>query len=573
MDQNGSLPGKVAGSGQAAPVSLSVYAADPAPAREDPAVPSQAALTGSLALHAVESLNQDEAGAVLSRLDHLIRWAQAQQAKTLTRMQVLFRDEYLHDTGLVDPGLAFSLAAEEAAAILHMPTNTAMMLMSEAGTLCTTHTATLKALESGHISYGHAQTLVDQSQNIPPADLPGFEAQLLGLAPEQTHPQFRVRARRLRETTYPETIEVRQRSAFDRRRVTLQPECDGMSWLSALLPAQKAQAFFNQLSTAARGEQAAGDPRTVDQLRTDIMASLLEGHDSDDCGGDCTTAGTGTHTATDTAAGVGTGTNTAAGADRQGPGAGPGPSPEPAAGSGAGSGTRLGNRSGVGKKGQSTGGTSTGGTGCGGHGSRARTEILVLISAETLFGADDQPAELHGYGPISPVTARRMARDAAKWTPVERDPKTEEFLRIGRKRKVPDRLKQVLRVRDGTCRFPGCRTNAVISEIDHTIPWAQGGATDHDNLEHLCRRHHMFKTKGFWKACQPSPGIIEWTSPGGRKYRTEPHLTLAAGASAKFSVAGDPAVEGEAGGLGRVSDVGVAASSDPDGYGDAPPPF
>jgi hypothetical protein len=565
MDQNGSFPGKTAGSGQdavgsaqgaaasgqgaaarQAALSLSVYAADPVAARAvsspvpvpsvpgsavDPAaaVPGSAVdpavavpgsdapvtgtghrdgLTGSLALQAVESLTQDDAGTVLSRLDHLIRWAQAQQAKTLSRMQVLFRDEYLKDTGVLDPGLAFSLAAEEAAAILHVPTNTAMMLMSEAGTLCTTHTATLHTLESGHISYGHVQTVVDQSQNIPPAELPGFEARLLGLAPDQTHTQFRVRARRLRETTYPETIMVRQRSAFDRRRVTLQPECDGMSWLSALLPAQKAQAFFHQLSLAARGEQAAGDPRTVDQLRADIMDSLLEGHNDPEDHEDREEA------------------------DQH----------DEAGGRGS----------------HRTGSHSQGRTRARAR-ARARTEILVLISAETLFGADDQPAELHGYGPISPVTARKMAREAAKWTPVERNPKTGEFLRIGRKRKVPDRLKQVLRVRDGTCRFPGCRTNAVISEIDHTTPWAQGGATDHDNLEHLCRRHHMFKTKGFWKACQPSPGIIEWTSPGGRKYRTEPHLTLAVRTP-------EPAKPMD----GVSADAGA---NDPDDYGDDPPPF
>jgi hypothetical protein len=120
-----------------------------------------------------------------------------------------------------------------------------------------------------------------------------------------------------------------------------------------------------------------------------------------------------------------------------------------------------------------------------------------------------------------------MAREALKWTPVERDPNTAEILRVGKRRKVAEGLKRFLRARDGTCRFPGCRTNALISEIDHTKPWAQGGATHHDNLEHLCRRHHMFKTKGFWKACQPSPGVIEWTSPGGRKYRTEPQLSLA----------------------------------------------
>ncbi|WP_425362427.1 HNH endonuclease [Arthrobacter citreus] len=102
----------------------------------------------------------------------------------------------------------------------------------------------------------------------------------------------------------------------------------------------------------------------------------------------------------------------------------------------------------------------------------------------------------------------------------------------------------------------------MISEIDHTKPWAQGGATDHDNLEYLCRRHHMFKTQGFWKACQPVAGIIEWTSPGGRTYRTEPHLALA-----PVLRASQP----------DVVRTGSAADTSPgnsdDDYGGDPPPF
>ncbi|WP_181032280.1 HNH endonuclease signature motif containing protein [Arthrobacter sp. ZGTC212] len=467
-------------------------------------------MTGAILLQGTESLTQDEAGAVLSRLDALVRWAQAQQAKTLHRMETVFRDDLLEDIGREDPGLTFSLAAEEAAAILRLPTNTAKMLMSDAGQLCSTHTATLAGLEAGTLSYGHVQTVLDQSQNVPEAELAGFEKDLLAVAAAgQTPSQFRVKARRMREKAHPETISVRHKTAFERRRVCLAPDEDGMSWLSALLPAARAQLIYTQLTTAARGEQAAGDPRRVDELRADILADLLDG-------GDCGSR-EGGHAAADDGAAVVVGVDT---------------HENPIKGTKA----------------------------------RARTEILVLITAETLFGADEQPAELHGYGPISPETARRLARQAAHWTPVERHPDTEEILRVGRRRKVPAGLQRWLRARDGTCRFPGCRTNAVIAEIDHTKPWSHGGTTDHDNLEHLCRRHHMFKTRGFWKARQHAPGIIEWTSPGGRTYRTDPHLTLATGGlqPAMPPPKGLPALK-------RV-DAGGAGSG-PDDYGDTPPPF
>ncbi|WP_104054120.1 MULTISPECIES: HNH endonuclease signature motif containing protein [unclassified Arthrobacter] len=538
MDQNGSFrrgdTGDSVGAGQAAGPSLSIYNAEPDSAPRDPRTDG---LTGSLVLQGAEALTQDEASVVLSRLDAVVRWAQAQQAKVLHRMETLFRDDLLEDVGREDPALTFSLAAEEAAAILHLPTNTAKMLMSEAGRLCSTHTATLARLEDGSLGYGHVQTVLDQSQNIPEPDLAAFETVLLEAAGAgQTSSQFRVKARRLREGRYPETIPVRHKSAFERRRVCLVPEEDGMSWLSALLPAARAQLVYTQLTTAARGEQGAGDPRGVDQLRADILADLLDGDpDASDTGG----------------------------LDSGGRDSGDSHSVE-------------------------AGGRDSNGRDCrdrdSGRGTkdnhararaRARTEILVLITAETLFGADEQPAELHGYGPISPETARRLARQAAHWTPVERHPDTEEILRVGRRRKVPAGMQRWLRARDGTCRFPGCRTNAVIAEIDHTKPWSHGGTTDHDNLEHLCRRHHMFKSRGFWKARQHSPGIIEWTSPGGRTYRTDPHLILAAGLSTRLSAGPDGRPGGEAAGpaaIGRSSQ-GPAADPDPADYGDDPPPF
>ncbi|WP_461170975.1 HNH endonuclease signature motif containing protein [Arthrobacter sp. Z1-15] len=513
-----------------------------------------------MALRNVECLNEEETGAVLSRLNVLGRWVQAQQAKVLSRMQNIYESESMFVSGRPDSEMAFSLAAEEAATILGVPTGTGTALMSRAGDLCSANTATLGSLEAGDISYGHAETVLEQCVGIAPADVPVFEAKLLGLAAGQTKAQFRVKARRLRESQYPQTIVERQRTAFDRRSVWVRHEPDGMSWFSAMLPAETAQGIYHRLSVAARGEQAAGDTRSVDQLRADIVADLLGGHEHEhehecSCGGRDGSKG---------------GRNGAAEDGRR----------DEVANSGRTIGGKPGSGTGTGEK------DGAGSGSCRiGHGSSARTEILVVITAETLLGADDQPAELVGYGPISPERARRMAREAAKWTPAERDPETEEILRVGKRRKVPDGLKQLLRVRDGTCRFPGCRTNAVISEIDHTKPWAQGGPTDHDNLEHLCRRHHMFKTKGFWKACQPSPGIIEWTSPGGRKYRTKPDLALdtsattatsdstatsatsAVSATTALSTARDTATTAAEGSeVGRVE-------LDPDDYGDDPPPF
>ncbi|MDM7991567.1 HNH endonuclease signature motif containing protein [Arthrobacter sp. zg-Y877] len=423
--------------------------------------------TGTLALQNLESFDEDMVGNALGRVAHLISWAQAQQARLINRMEVIFRDSIASDWGKAEPGLAFSLAASECAAILNVPQVTGQRMMSEARSLCGTHSATLSGLEQGCFSYQHAQVVLDQCGNLPADAVPEFEASLLKAAEGQTRAQFSAKARRLREKQYPDTIEKRHLTAFEQRKVTLDREEDGMSCLSAHLRAEEAQQIYTTLTTAARGEQTAGDTRTADQLRADILAQLLMGGLSSTRGG-----GVGTHAGT-------------------APGAG---------------GTDC-------REGDDTGAVP-------------RAEIMVLISAETLFGADDRPVELHGYGPISAEAARRLARNATGWTGLAQDPRTGEILGVGRRRKVPAGLRRWLRARDGTCRFPGCRVNTANSDIDHTTDWAKGGPTDHGNLEHLCRRHHRFKTLGYWKACQPTPGVMEWTSPTGRVYRTEPFLEL-----------------------------------------------
>ncbi len=443
----------------------------------------------------LESFDEHATGEVLARLSHLVRWTQAQQARALNHMEELFRNDLSPTWGKEGPGLAFSVAASECAAILNVPQTTAQAMMVEAGRLCSTHTATLTGLEQGRLSYAHAQVVLDQCQDIPASKLPEFEAELLAKAEGLTRPQFCAKARRLREKTYPETIPERHQTAFEKRKVVLERDEDGMSWLSAHLRAEHAQQIYTALCTSARGEQADGDPRTTDQLRADIMTQLL-------MGGLGSPRGAGSSGGTGNAYGVG------------------------------GSGNRVRRDRSSGSGGATTAGTPDDASdtepdvSSGSMGVLPRAEIMVLINAETLFGADEQPAELHGYGPISAEAARRLARNAAHWTGLAQDPTTGEILGVGRRRKVPAGLARWLRARDGTCRFPGCRVSTAVTEIDHTTDWAKGGDTEHGNLEHLCRRHHRFKTLGFWKATQPEPGVMEWTSPTGRVYRTEPFLEL-----------------------------------------------
>ncbi|MHA7156357.1 HNH endonuclease signature motif containing protein, partial [Arthrobacter sp. TMN-50] len=126
--------------------------------------------------------------------------------------------------------------------------------------------------------------------------------------------------------------------------------------------------------------------------------------------------------------------------------------------------------------------------------------------------------------PIDPETARKLAGHASSFTRILTHPYTGA--RLGADAgtyRVPKDLQDAVRVRDGTCRHPGCNRLAVFCELDHTTPWARGGKTSYGNLACLCKRHHMFKTEGYWHYTQPEPGTIIAISPTGETYLTKPN--------------------------------------------------
>lgn len=90
-------------------------------------------------------------------------------------------------------------------------------------------------------------------------------------------------------------------------------------------------------------------------------------------------------------------------------------------------------------------------------------------------------------------------------------------------------LAAFVRARDITCRFPGCDRPATVCDIDHAVPFPWG-PTHPSNLRCLCRKHHLLKTfwtgRGGWSDSQHPNGVIEWTSPTGHTYTTQPGSRL-----------------------------------------------
>ena len=142
----------------------------------------------------------------------------------------------------------------------------------------------------------------------------------------------------------------------------------------------------------------------------------------------------------------------------------------------------------------------------------------------TLIGADDQPAHLEGYGPIGAEVARRIAAHGV-WRRLLTDPATGVVLDLGRRRYLPPpELAEHVIARDQTCRFPTCTRPAEGCDLDHSIPWEQGGTTSAGNLGAVHRGHHTDKTHHGWRLDQPEPGRYIWTAPTGHTYQVDPEI-------------------------------------------------
>jgi hypothetical protein len=96
--------------------------------------------------------------------------------------------------------------------------------------------------------------------------------------------------------------------------------------------------------------------------------------------------------------------------------------------------------------------------------------------------------------------------------------------------KVPADIREQVQLRDRTCVFPGCARPARRCDVDHVIAYdheadaegrRQPGPTTTSNLACLCRFHHRLKTHSAWRYTMLAPGVFEWTSPHGHRYRRD----------------------------------------------------
>jgi hypothetical protein len=146
-------------------------------------------------------------------------------------------------------------------------------------------------------------------------------------------------------------------------------------------------------------------------------------------------------------------------------------------------------------------------------GGEQMAQIQVTSSIETLLGLVGAPgAEMEFSLPISSTTVERLACDSSVARVLLDSEST--VIDVGRsKRVVSEPARRALRVRDGSCRWPGCERGASFTAAHHMVHWIHGGTTNLDNLVLLCHRHHWMVHEGKWQLVRGEDGRILTVPP------------------------------------------------------------
>ena len=416
-------------------------------------------------------------GGVVSRLEVTRRRMaalQAEELRLLARADAIAAEQTARVPSSAgrEREMPLRAIAAEVGAVLRRSDRVMQDRLHDASVLVTGFAATVAALRAGRIDTGHVRLIQDAGARIADADVRArFEQAALVVCERETPGRARPIVAMIAQKLHPVPLAERHADAVGQRRVWVRDLDDGMAELAAVLPAVLAYAIRDRLTEYAREIVAA---RRVATEAGDAEAT-----------GDATpeAAVPDTRTTDQVRADVL--------ADLLLTGAATGPAFD---------GDLL-------------------------AGSGVRARVQIVIPADTLTGTGTTPAELVGYGPIDPDTARRLAATAKIWDRVFVSPTTGAVTHVDTYR--PSRAqRRHLDARDEHCRFLGCRRPVHRCDHDHTHDAAHGGPTTLCNLANLCLRHHTMKHATAWSVVQLAGGILEWTSPTGRVYPDVPRRML-----------------------------------------------
>ena len=133
-----------------------------------------------------------------------------------------------------------------------------------------------------------------------------------------------------------------------------------------------------------------------------------------------------------------------------------------------------------------------------------------------------------GFGYLDPDHVRKIAiREGSVWQRLVADPLSGHAVSVSPFTYRPTAsVARFVRARDGVARDPGSgsfgATEAERCELDHIVPFDAGGTTTADNLQALSRRGHARKTKRQWEVTGDAGGSLRWTSLAGKRYTSDP---------------------------------------------------
>ena len=445
---------------------------------------------------------------------------------------------------------------------LHLTPQSAAGQMHYADAVARRLPATFAALGAGQIHPFQLRIIAEETSVLSDADAAQADQVLAGSVPGMTFGQTRAAARKLVLKLDPEAARKRKEAAKREAHVRRFQEDSGNAGMVAReLPSAEVLASWQHVEQRALDLRAAGIPGTLRELRVRAYLDLLQERDSRDRPA----------------------TPDPGPADR-GPGLGPAdrvPEPDRAPDQPPPDGDPP-SAPGSDPDGPSGPGGSGPGNGSGGSGSPGSAPapepaagpslaalVTVTVPLATLQGRSEAPGEAGGLGPLDADDARDLAAAAARhprtrWCitalnpdgtaaghaclpgsrlppgtgpphsppashllrftgpllPVARGPCDHAQAETGYH--PSRRLTHLIRARSATCTAPGCGQPAARCDLDHTVPWDQGGLTCECDLAPLCRHHHRCKQAEGWWLEHPEPGVLIWRTPSDRTYTSTP---------------------------------------------------
>jgi hypothetical protein len=135
------------------------------------------------------------------------------------------------------------------------------------------------------------------------------------------------------------------------------------------------------------------------------------------------------------------------------------------------------------------------------------TDISTLLDRSAPLDLLTARSEILDHGPLARAAVERMLCDSPVGRVIMRG--KSEVIDLGRRGRVANRaLRRSVKLRDGHCRFPGCRAPARWCDVHHVIHWLDGGETSETNCVLLCRRHHVLIHEGGWRLRRERDGTV-----------------------------------------------------------------